>query len=59
LAFNPTSHPSEGLARCGQKASDDLIKVGEGADPSVPFMEEFLDFVCEDKNIILSSKDWP
>jgi len=38
---------------------DDFSKGGPDADPSVPFMEEFLDFVCEDKSVILESKDWP
>ena len=28
-------------------------------DASVPYMEEFLDFVCGDKNVILESEDWP
>lgn len=29
------------------------------SDASVPFMEEFLDFVCGDKQVILTSEDWP
>ena len=31
---------------------------GDG-EASVPFMEEFLEFVCEDKSVILESEDWP
>ena len=38
---------------------DDLRVGGEDTDPSVPYMEEFLEFVCEDKNIILKAEDWP
>jgi hypothetical protein len=33
---------------------------GEDTEASVPYMEAFLeDFVCEDRNIILESEDWP
>lgn len=39
--------------------NDDLALGGPDADASVPFMEEFLDFVCEDKSIVLESEDWP
>ena len=28
-------------------------------ETSIPFMEEFLDFVCKDKEIVLKSSDWP
>jgi hypothetical protein len=42
-----------------QVQKDDSTLGGEGADTSVPFMEEFLDFVCEDQTIILKSGDWP
>lgn len=42
-----------------QVQKDDLTRGGEDADPSVPFMEEFLDFVCEDKTIVLEPEDWP
>jgi len=42
-----------------QIQQDDFLKDGQRADPSVPFMEEFLNFVCEEKNIILNSQDWP
>jgi hypothetical protein len=38
---------------------DDLALGGEHAAPSVPFMEEFLDFVCEDKTIVLEPEDLP
>jgi hypothetical protein len=33
--------------------------VQKGGDASVPFLEEFLDFVCEDKTVVLESEDWP
>lgn len=39
--------------------NDDLALDGPDADPSVPYMEQFLDFVCEDKTIIFESEDWP
>lgn len=42
-----------------QVQRDDLAFGGEHADPSVPFMEEFLDFVCEDKTIVFEPDDWP
>jgi len=32
---------------------------GDDTEPSVPYMEEFLDFVCDDKRVILQSEDWP
>jgi len=39
---------------------DDFKLGGEATDPSIPpNMEEFLDFVCEDKAVILQSQDWP
>jgi len=39
---------------------DDFIAGGEDADPSIPpSLEDFLDFVCGDKTIILESEDWP
>jgi hypothetical protein len=41
-----------------QVHKDDLAKGGPHADPSVPYMEEFLEFVCEDKTV-LESEDWP
>jgi hypothetical protein len=47
------------IAVCEQIHKDDFTLGGEGADPSVPFMEEFLDFVCQDKTVILKSVDWP
>jgi len=31
----------------------------KGEDMSVPQMEEFLDFVCEDKEVVLKGKNWP
>ena len=42
-----------------QVHKDDFAIGGSNADSSVPFMEEFLDFVCEDKTIILDSEEWP
>jgi hypothetical protein len=42
-----------------QVHNDDLALGGADVDSTVPFMEEFLDFVCEDKTIILESEDWP
>jgi hypothetical protein len=42
-----------------QIQKDDFIRGGPDTDISVPFMEEFLDFVCEDKTIILEDEDWP
>lgn len=42
-----------------QIQNDDLAIGGPDANPSVPWMEEFLDFVCEDKTIIFESEDWP
>jgi hypothetical protein len=42
-----------------QVHQDDLRVGGEDTDPSVPYMEAFLEFVCEDKNIILKAEDWP
>ena len=42
-----------------QVQEDDVKFGGESADPSMPFMEEFLEFVCDDKSIILKSEDWP
>lgn len=49
------------LIAIGEKVKeDDLTLGGEDADPSIPpSMEEFLDFVCEDKGIVLGSEDWP
>ena len=47
------------VAICEQIRNDDLALGGASADSSVPFMEEFLDFVCEDKTIIFESEDWP
>lgn len=32
---------------------------GIDGEASVPHMEEFLEFVCEDKSVILESDDWP
>lgn len=32
---------------------------GRDGELSVPHMEEFLEFVCEDKNVIFESEDWP
>jgi hypothetical protein len=37
----------------------DFALQGPNANADVPFMEEFLDFVCEDKDIILTGEDWP
>jgi hypothetical protein len=42
-----------------QVHNDDLAFGGADTDSSMPFMEEFLDFVSEDKSIILESEDWP
>ena len=42
-----------------QIQNDDFKLNGADTEPSVPFMEEFLDFVCEDKAIILKAEDWP
>ena len=47
------------IAICEQIRNDDFTLGGSDADPSVPQMEEFLDFVCEDKTIIFESEDWP
>lgn len=47
------------IATREQVHKDDLRIGGEEADPSVPYMEEFLDFVCGDKTVILESEDWP
>ena len=47
------------IATREQVHSDGLALGGEHAHPSVPFMEEFLDFVCEDKTIVLEPEDWP
>jgi hypothetical protein len=41
-----------------QLHKDDFAIGGADADSSVPFMEEFLDFVCGDKTIILNSEEW-
>jgi hypothetical protein len=39
---------------------DDFRIGGEDTDASIPpNMEEFLDFVCGDKTVILESEDWP
>jgi hypothetical protein len=38
---------------------DDLAKDGPDADPSVPYMEEFLEFVTADESIIIKSESWP
>jgi hypothetical protein len=32
---------------------------GNDGELSVPYMEEFLEFICEDKNVILESQNWP
>ena len=32
---------------------------GTDGELSVPYMEEFLEFVCEDKAVIIESEDWP
>lgn len=43
-----------------EQVHNDDVAIGiANPDPSVPFMEEFLDFVCEDKTIVLESEDWP
>jgi hypothetical protein len=42
-----------------QVHKDDLAKDGADADPSAPYMEEFLEFVTTDKSIILKDEDWP
>jgi hypothetical protein len=42
-----------------QVQQDDLRVGGEDTDPSVPYMESSLEFVCENKNIILKAEDWP
>jgi hypothetical protein len=47
------------IAVCEQVHADDLKIGGESAAPSVPYMEEFLEFVCDDNSIILKSEDWP
>lgn len=44
IALRTTAHENEGPL-------DD--------ETSIPFMEEFLDFVCSDKEIVLNSQDWP
>ena len=41
-----------------QVHKDDLAKGGPHASPSVPYMEEFLEFVCTDKEV-LQSEGWP
>ena len=38
---------------------DDQTIGGPGAGISVPFMEEFLDFVCDDKTIVDDPEEWP
>lgn len=40
-----------------QRAQEEDLR--RGGEVSVPFMEEFLDFVCKDKTIILDGEDWP
>jgi hypothetical protein len=49
------------LIAISQEVRQDDFKVGgEDTDPSIPpNLEEFLDFVCGDKNVILESEDWP
>jgi hypothetical protein len=42
-----------------RKAQQEDSRRGGQDDPSIPNMEEFLDFVCNDKNVILTSEDWP
>ncbi len=42
-----------------QVQKDDLALGGEHAGASVPFMEEFLDFVCNDKTIVDAPEEWP
>jgi hypothetical protein len=46
------------IAICEQIHKDDFRLDGQDANPSVPYMEAFLDFVCDDKAIILESKDY-
>ncbi|MEI7939867.1 MAG: hypothetical protein WCK27_24545 [Verrucomicrobiota bacterium] len=41
-----------------QVHKDDLARAGSDADPSVPYMEEFLQFVCSHKEA-LNSEAWP
>jgi len=33
--------------------------IQEGGEATVPFLEEFLDFVCEDRAVVLESEGWP
>ena len=42
-----------------EQIHNDDFALSLDADASVPFMEEFLGFVCEDKTIIFESEDWP
>ena len=46
------------IAVCEQIHKDDFALDGTDGDPSVPFMEDFLDFVCENKTV-LESENWP
>jgi hypothetical protein len=39
---------------------DDFRTGGEHTDPSIPpELEDFLDFVTDDKSVILKDEDWP
>lgn len=46
------------IVLCEQVHKDDLAKDGPHASPSVPYIEEFLEFVCSDKEA-LQSEGWP
>jgi hypothetical protein len=47
------------IAMCEHIRNDDFVEEGPDADPSVPQMDEFLEFVTGDKAVILKDEDWP
>lgn len=52
--------PQELLFAINDKMRQDACTLaGEGLDEPLPEMIEFLDFVTDDRSIILESEDWP
>jgi hypothetical protein len=47
------------IAICDHIREDDFATDGPGGDPSVPQMDEFLEFVTADKSIIFKDEHWP